>query len=578
MEEKLSFVGLRKLAKQSVEGKSQKLVLMGDCATQHLATAIRGMAVANELNLSVIDTDYNLLDVLTIDEHSELFENAPDFVLIHMCTEKLLEKFHECPEKSSFAETTMVRIREYWSRISGRMQTNILMFSFVEKDDGVFGFYGAKQPEAFIFQLRKLSYLLAYAASETKNIFILDLNQIALQMGMGQFSDTKLYYSAKMPISLNALPTIAESVVKTIQAIRGKIKKCAILDLDNTLWGGVIGDDGLEGIQIGELGVGHAYEALQHWLKDLKERGIILCVCSKNNEDTAKLPFEKHPEMVLHLDDISAFVANWEDKVSNIRAIQKTLNIGMDSIVFIDDNPFERNLVRSVIPDITVPELPDDPAQYLDYLQKLDLFETASYSPADKDRTRQYQAEMQRISQQSQYASYDEYLQSLDMVAVVSAFDEFQVPRIAQLTQRSNQFNLRTIRCTEEEVTRLMKDENFLTLYFMLSDKFGSHGLISLVILKTMDVETLFIYNWLMSCRVLKRGMEAFILNSVMETAQKNGYKKVIGEYIKTPKNSMVEHIYEEYGFTPIGDNRYIAEVSAYKKTKNHIKTKEQEK
>lgn len=578
MEEKRTFVQLRKLAKQTVQGKSQKLVLMGDCATQHLATAIRGTAVANGLNLTVIDADYNLLDVLTIDEHSELFENAPDFVLIHMCTEKLLEKFRETPDKSAFADTAMAQIREYWSRISSRLQTDILMFTFLEKDDVVFGGYGARQPESFIFQLKKLNYLLAQAASETKNAFLVDLNQIALRMGMRQFSDTKLYYSAKIPIALNALPAVAESVVHLVQAIGGKIKKCVILDLDNTLWGGVIGDDGLEGIQIGELGVGHAYEALQHWLKDLKERGVILCVCSKNNAETAKLPFEKHPEMVLRLDDISVFVANWEDKASNIRKIQETLNIGMDSIVFLDDNPFERNLVRSVIPDITVPELPEDPAQYLEVLQQLDLFETASYSQADKDRTRQYQAEMQRVSQQSQYASYDEYLQSLDMEAVVSPFDEFQVPRIAQLTQRSNQFNLRTVRCTEEDVVRLMEDDKFLTLYFILSDKFGSHGLISLVILEKTDAETLFIYNWLMSCRVLKRGMESFILNSVIETARQNGFKRVVGEYLKTPKNAMVEHIYEDYGFTPLGNNRYTANVGTYKKTKNYIQTKEQEK
>ncbi len=575
MEQLLSFVQLKKLAKHPTDGKGKKLVLMGDCATQHLATAIQGTAMADGLNLTVVDTDYNLLDVLTLDEHSELFENAPDFVVIYMCTEKLLEKFRECSDKSKFAEMTMAQITEYWSRISSKLKTNILMFSFVEKDDAVFGFYGAKQPMSFIFQLKKLNCMLSQSASMTKNTFIIDLNQIALQMGMEQFSDAKLYYSAKMPVSLNALPAIAAHTIKMIQAINGRIKKCIIVDLDNTLWGGVIGDDGLEGIQIGELGIGHAYEALQHWLKDLKERGIILCVCSKNNEDAAKLPFTNHPEMVLHLDDISVFVANWEDKASNIRNIQQTLNIGMDSIVFLDDNPFERNLVRSTIPDITVPELPNDPAQYLDFLQRLDLFETASYSEEDRDRTRQYQAEMQRISQQKQYDSYDEYLQSLNMVAVVAPFDNFQVPRIAQLTQRSNQFNLRTIRCTEDDVVRLMNDKNNITIYFMLSDKFGDHGLISLVILERMDSETLFIHNWLMSCRVLKRGMEAFILNTIVNTAKKNGYKRVIGEYIKTPKNAMVEHIYEQYGFSPIGSNRYIAEVDSYKETRNYIKMKE---
>ncbi len=570
-----TFIQLKKLAKQTVPEPVRKLVLMGDCATQHLATAIQGTAVASKLALTVIDTDYNLMDVLTIDAHSELYEACPDFVLIHMCTEKLLEKFRECGNKLEFADTVMEQITQYWSRISGRIKANILMLAFVEKDDAVFGHYGAKQPESFLFQLKKLNSLLFQAASDFKNVFVVDLNQIALKMGLPQFWDAKLYYSAKMPVSLKALPAVASAVVDLIMAIDGKFKKCVILDLDNTLWGGVIGDDGLNGIQIGELGVGHAYEALQHWLKDLKERGIILAVCSKNNEETAKLPFEKHPEMVLRLKDISVFVANWEDKATNIFNIQSTLNIGMDSIVFLDDNPFERNLVRSMIPDITVPELPEDPSAYLDYLQQLNLFETASFSEADKERTGQYQAEQKRLDQQKQFASYDDYLQSLQMTAVVSPFDNYQVPRIAQLTQRSNQFNLRTVRYTEEDVRQLMSDENNITIYFMLSDKFGDHGLISLVILEKMDKETLFIHNWLMSCRVLKRGMEAFILNTVMETAEKNGYKKVIGEYIKTPKNAMVEHIYEEYGFQAIGENRFLAEVDTYRKTKNFITTKE---
>ncbi len=570
-----SFIQLKKLAKQTPVGTEKKLVLMGNCATQHLATAIRGTAVANHLNLNVLDTDYDQMDVLTIDDHSQLYEDAPDYVLIQMCREKLLESFRVCPDKAGFAETSLVQITEYWTRISSRIQTNILMFTFLEKDDGVFGFYGARQPESFLFQLRKLNYLLSQSASGTNNVFLLDLNQIALGFGLEQFCDTKLYYSAKIPISLSSLPAVAGAVVDLVMAIGGRINKCAVLDLDNTLWGGVIGDDGLEGIQIGELGVGHAFEALQHWLKDLKERGIILAVCSKNNEETAKLPFEKHPEMVLRLEDISVFMANWEDKASNIRRIQQTLNIGMDSMVFLDDNPFERELVRSMIPEITVPELPEDPSQYLDYLQGLNLFETASFSAADKDRTRQYQAEMQRQNQQKEFATYDDYLQSLNMVAVVAPFDRFQVPRIAQLTQRSNQFNLRTVRCTEEDVIRMMNDENNITIYFMLSDKFGDHGLISLAILEKTDHETLFIHNWLMSCRVLKRGMEAYILNTIMETARQKGFKKVIGEYIQTPKNAMVSHIYEEYGFQPLGENQFVAQVDTYKQTRNFIKTKE---
>jgi FkbH-like protein len=303
----------------------------------------------------------------------------------------------------------------------------------------------------------------------------------------------------------------------------------------------------------------------------MKNRGIILCVCSKNNEPAAKEPFEKHPEMVLKLEDISVFVANWEDKAGNIRHIQSVLNIGMDSLVFLDDNPFEREVVRSLIPNITVPELPENPEEYVDYLRSLNLFETASYSEEDKVRTQQYRAEAQRVSLQSQCADYDAYLEGLEMIAEAKPFDSFHFPRIAQLTQRSNQFNLRTVRYTEQEITDIAHDERYITLYFTLKDKFGDHGLISAVIMEKQDGK-LFVNTWLMSCRVLKRGMEEFIVNKMVSAAREAGFETVEGEYLKTAKNAMVANIYEKLGFEKRSDTQFIANTHTFVPNKTHIK------
>ncbi len=568
----LTFLRLKKAAKEAKQKNADlKLFLMGDCATQHLAASIQGYCYINGLNINVIDSDYDLIDAQILDSDSELYTENPEFTLIYMCTEKLRVEFCKCENKKDFADKIYNKIYDYWCRINSHIQTNILQFTFAENDDGVFGNYALKTQESFLFQVKKLNYLLSCGCLKAKNIFPVDLNGIQSVCGRHMLKDDKLYYAAKMPITTELLPEVAKNVFDVVSAVRGNFKKCVICDLDNTLWGGVIGDDGLNGIQIGELGVGHAFEDLQRWLKSLKERGIILCVCSKNNEDTAKEPFEKHPEMVLRLDDISVFVANWEDKASNILSIQKALNIGMDSIVFLDDNPFERNLVRSVIPSISVPELPDDPSEYLNYLISLNLFETASFSENDKDRTLQYQSEIKRQNLEKSFDSYDDYLVSLEMIAQVKPFDEFQTPRIAQLTQRSNQFNLRTVRCTEKDITDYANNPDYITRYFMLKDKFGDHGLISLVILKKTDSHTLFIENWLMSCRVLKRGMEEFIINTVVTTAKENGFDTVIGEYIKTPKNSMVADIYEKHGFEAIGNNRFILRVNDYVPEKNYI-------
>lgn len=574
----LTFTRLKKLAREDTASlPGYRLALLGDCATQHLATALRGQGVAVGLGLTVFDADYNQVDAQTMDTGSELYAFRPNAVLVQLCTEKLWQSFRETPleDRPTFADSTMGRIKATWQRIGAGCGATILQCNFPLMDDGVFGQFGNKTADSFLFQQRRLNYLLMEECQQVKNAYLIDLDGLQSKMGREAFSDPKLYCIAKMPLSLEALPHAAKAVVDTIQALRGAVKKCFILDLDNTLWGGVIGDDGLSGIQIGELGAGQAFSRLQAWLKELKNRGILLAVCSKNNEETAKEPFEKHPEMVLRLEDFSVFVANWEDKASNIRYIQKTLNIGMDSLVFLDDNPFERNLVRSLLPEVEVPELPEDPAMYLDYLQSLNLTETASYSREDGNRTRQYRESARRAEFEAAFQSYDDYLRGLEMKAVVAPFDPFHYPRIAQLTQRSNQFNLRTVRCTEGEVERLAADDNHICLYFTLRDKFGDHGLISVVVLDK-DGDTLFVSQWLMSCRVLKRGMEEFIADTLLRAAREAGFAKVEGEYIPTAKNAMVRDLYEKMGFTPLGDNRFEARVDSYTPHKTFIEEEKQ--
>ena len=568
-----SFLELKKKAKLAEkESPKYKMVVMGNCSTQHLVTAIKGYSYLENFLLEIIDTDYNQIQSQVFDSNSELYVSKADFVLIQLSSEKLYESFFESDTKKDFAEQIIRDIKSYWQNINSQLNANILQFNFVEINDSVFGNYASKTKESFIYQIRKLNYLLQIEAENNSNVFIVDIASIQTNVGRNQFYDPKLYYMAKMPFSIEVLPQIAKNVIDVVKSQKGIFKKCVVFDLDNTIWGGVIGDDGLSGIEIGELGAGHAYEEMQRYLKSLKNRGIVLGVCSKNNENIAKEPFQKHPDMILNLEDISIFVANWEDKATNLKYIQKTLNIGMDSIVFLDDNPFERNLVKEMIPEATVPDLPEDAAYYVSYLRHLNLFETASFSNADIDRTKQYQAEVNRVELEKSFENFDDYLKGLDMVAESKPFDDFQTPRIAQLTQRSNQFNLRTVRLSETDVNGIKNDSNYITQYFMLKDKFGEHGLISLAYMKKRNDDTLFIENWLMSCRVLKRGMEEFVINRLVSLAKENGYKTILGEYIKTQKNSMVESIYEKLGFSSIGNNQYQLDVEKFTPNKTFIK------
>ena len=575
-----SFKEIKRNLKQDLTGlPSIKVALVGDTATQFLATAIKGMGVERGYNIDLFEAEYNQVERQLLDPTSDLYQFNADFIVIFQSTHKLGEHHSmlSTEQQASLADERISFLASVCETpaLAGK---KIIYFNYPEIEDTVFGSYANKVDSSFTFQVRKLNYELMRLSQQYQNLFICDIVGLQNKLGRDQMFAANVYTSTEMILSMDALPCVASRVMDIVCAVKGQFKKCLILDLDNTVWGGVIGDDGLEGIQLGHgLGIGKAFTEFQLWVKKLKQRGIIICIASKNNEETAKEPFEKHPDMVLKLDDIAVFQANWETKVDNIRTIQSILNIGFDSMVFLDDNPFERNMVRENIKGITVPELPENPEDYLEYLYSLNLFETASYSNLDKDRTKQYQVEAKRVSLSKTFTNEADFLKSLNMVSVVSGFTKFNTPRVAQLSQRSNQFNLRTVRYTDADIEALANDPNVIDLSFTLEDKFGDNGLIAVVIMKPLDKETLFVDTWFMSCRVLKRGMENFTLNTMVEKAKAAGYKRIIGEYLPTPKNKMVENHYTGLGFTPVegaATAQYELEVVDYKERECYIEKK----
>jgi len=575
-----TFQELKKITKHMpADLPVMKVALTGDTATQFLATAIRGVGAERGYQIDLFEAEYNQVERQFLDPSSELYQTDADYIVLFQSTHKLGEKHSLLPpsQQESLAEERLAFIASVCENPM-LASKKIICLNYPEIEDTVFGSYATKVTSSFTYQVRKLNMGLMELSQRYANLFICDIAGLQNKLGRDMMFAPNVYVSTEMVLSIDALPYVASRVMDIICAIKGQFKKCLILDLDNTVWGGVIGDDGLEGIQLGHgLGIGKAFTEFQMWVKKLKQRGIIICVASKNNEETAKEPFEKHPDMVLKLEDIAVFQANWETKVDNIRTIQRILNIGFDSMVFLDDNPFERNMVRENIPGITVPELPQDPGEYLEYLYSLNLFETASYSQADKDRTKQYQVEAKRVSLQKTFSNEADFLKSLDMTSVVSGFNKFNTPRVAQLSQRSNQFNLRTVRYTEADIEALGQNPDVIDLSFTLEDKFGDNGLIAVVIMKKQDEETLFIDTWFMSCRVLKRGMENFTLNTMVEAAREKGFKRIIGEYLPTPKNKMVENHYPNLGFQKLEGTptaQYVLDVEQYQPRENYIKTK----
>lgn len=546
-----------------------RVAILGNYALQFLKKAIAKQAKQNGLDIEIYLADFDQVDLEILDESSELYAFNPDYVLIHESAIALKQKFYEYSDsdRPQFAQNHVQRLNMLFNTIGQRLSKAVILYPNLELVyDNVFGNYYAKVSTSWDYQLNKLNWLITETVENCSNVLMLDINNLLKEKIT---KDWTLYVNADLHFNLEATTEIASEIIRMIKVAQGKFMKCIILDLDNTTWGGIIGDDGLDKIEIGSLGIGKAFSKLQTWVKELKNRGIIVAVCSKNEEAIAKEPFEKHPEMVLKLSDIAVFVANWENKADNIRFIQQVLNIGFDSMVFVDDNPMERNLVKTELPEITVPEMPEDPANYLSYLIGLNLFETVSFSSTDKERTNQYKEEAERQLLAQKITNIDEYLASLNMKGTIEPFKEIDFARIAQLTQRSNQFNLRTIRYSEHEIAQLASSKSHKTYAIKLTDKFGDYGLISVVILAKQGDNSWFVDTWLMSCRVLKRGVEQFIMNHVV--SELNNSNTIKGEYLETSKNALVKNLLPDLSFKHTTGNEFELKTTNFTPLKTSI-------
>ena len=396
--------------------------------------------------------------------------------------------------------------------------------------------------------INQLNLRFSASAREIAHLYINDINYLAAHIGIQLWFDSQLWYIAKYAVSYQAIPSLAFNISHIINAIFGQSKKCLVLDLDNTCWGGVIGDDGLHGIKIGtETAISEAYTAFQSYVRELKRRGVILAVCSKNEYHTAKEGFS-HRDSILAYDDFSSFKANWDTKHQNVTEIAKEINIGVDSLVFIDDNPVEREIVASQVPEVVVPDIGENIVNYVDYIDKSGFFEAVSLSTDDKARSAYYQANKKRVVEQAAFTDYSEFLQSLKMVAEIKNFSPLYLERITQLTNKTNQFNLTTRRYTFPEIEEITTNNAYIKLYGRLTDKYGDNGLISIII-AAIQGRQCHIDLWLMSCRVLKRDMELAMLDNLVNQCRLLGLTEIIGYFYKTNKNNMVSELYKQFGF-----------------------------
>jgi len=547
---------LGKAVRTPVDGFTPiRLALLSACTVDHLVPAIRAAGLRHRLLFDVYVGVYGQYRQDILDPASPLQRFEPEAVVLSPTARDLVA---HVPFDASEAEAeaavaqAVAELRELWRIARQRFKATLIQQTFLDVTEPLFGNYDALLPAAPARLIARMNDRLARCAAE-EGILLIDVAAKSAREGIDAWFDVARWLQGKMEIAPGAAPHYGDLLARLVAATRGRSRKCLVLDLDNTLWGGVIGDVGIDGIVLGEgSALGEAYLAMQRYAKRLSERGIILAVCSKNDPAIAEAAFRDHPEMVLKRTDVAAFVANWGDKAENLRTIAAQLNIGLDSLVFVDDSPAERARVRESLPMVAVPELPDDPARYVRVLADAGYFEAVSFTAEDRIRAKAYSANAQREAARSVAQSMRDFLQGLQMTAEYGQARPVDLPRITQLLNKTNQFNTTTRRYTPEEVLQLAMSADACVLQFRLRDRFGDNGLVSVMILRPApdDAAALEIDNWVMSCRVFGRQLEEEAMNIAVETARARGARVLRARYVPTDRNGVIAGLFESLGFT----------------------------
>jgi FkbH-like protein len=558
-----------------------RLALLGSSTVDHLIPGIRVAGVRHGFLIRSWLGSYGQYRQDLCGPSPALREFDPQYIVLSLTAREIIAPI-ALGSTSEEAELALKRgvedLQGLWARARETFGATVIQQTFLDTSAPLFGSFERRVPGSPARLVRRLNELVIEAAARAP-VHIFDLALAAERTGLDRWFEYKLWLQAKMQIAPHAVPEYGERLVRFVAAQRGMSKKCLVLDLDNTLWGGVIGDDGIEGIILGEgTARGEAHLALQRYAKDLTERGIVLAVCSKNDPDIASRAVDEHPEMILRRKDFACFAANWQPKPENLRMIAAKLNLGIDSLVFVDDNPAERAAVREALPMIAVPELPEDVAGYVECIAQAGYFETSAFTADDRERAQRYTENLIREADRSSAHDLNDFLTGLNMSSVYGTVQEVDIPRVAQLINKTNQFNPTTQRYSQEQITAFCQDGANTVLQFRLIDRFGDNGLVSAMIMRPAgpQPDVLDIDTWVMSCRVFGRELEFEVMNIAVEAARERAAGVLRAKYIPTPKNVVVRDLYEHLGFIRIdsGDSEttlWQLELDSYHARSTHI-------
>src|SRR5579884_883338 len=534
--------------------REARVAIAGSSTTGLLAPLLRALAFRDSIAMEIYEGMYGAYRQEMLDPAGGLYTFKPGVVIVAVHWRDLhLPPCVENPEEA--VERAAGEFSRLWDAIHEHTNAHIIQYAFDLPAEEPWGHLASALPGGRTRVIHSINEELRRRA-HGRSVSLLDTARVASEVGLARWSDTLLWSKAKQHPGLEALPALAEALIAQVRAIYGLTRKVVACDLDNTLWGGIIGEDGINGIRVGPgTAEGEAHAALQEYLKELSDRGVLLAVCSKNNPEDAQLPFREHSGMALRLQDFAAFQANWNDKAANLRAIAEELSLGIDSFVFLDDNPIEREWIRSQLPQVAVPEPGSSIYGFARALDRGRYFESLVLSNEDRARVQQYRQEAHRRELRNETQSLDDFLRGLDMQGASIAVSAANIGRVTQLTNKTNQFNLTTRRYTQAQVQELVSRPGSWARVFQLQDRFGDYGLIGLIFCTPADGNVWEIDTWLMSCRVLGRQMEQFMFDQLAAAAQEAGIRELVGVYRPTKKNNQVAGHYEKLGFRTVSTN-----------------------
>jgi FkbH-like protein len=524
-----------------------------------------------QLNISakIFIGEYNQYTQEILDTKSALYKFDPDLVILFIDTRALLGDtffdyyFLPAKQKKDLLKNNIEQLELLISKMKSNLKCKIVLHNFEVPISSQLGIVENKQDIGFIDFVKRLNNELEIRFKNDNEVFVFDFESFCSKYGKDNVLDYKMYYLGDIKVSFSHIPSLCDSYISYIIPLASLTKKCIVLDLDNTLWGGVIGEDGLEGIKLGPTPEGRPFLEFQKYILSLYNRGIILAINSKNNLEDVLEVFNKHPYMVLKQDYFASTKINWNDKISNMKDIAKEINIGLDSIVFFDDDKLNREMVRSALNEVAVVDLPEDPSLYLKTIMELNYFNSFQISEEDKKKGQMYAEQKKRQELKKSTTDITEYLEALNMVMTIEKANSFTIPRISQLTQKTNQFNLTTKRYLEEDIKKFSTNKDCLCLSIKVEDKFGDNGIVGVVIIDKKG-STWKIDTFLLSCRVIGRNIEKYMLGLILKIAMKEDVKEVIGEYIPSNKNMQVKHFYSanEFNLLDTKDNLYSFKIN----------------